>query len=80
MQHEAECESTPDGIPEPAQVPCRVRSRCGVGLDFNADYPAIAEFNEALRRYGKAKLKLKASIVENGNVAVDVTAAFVVSR
>jgi hypothetical protein len=20
--------------------------RCGVGLDFNADYPAIAEFNE----------------------------------
>ena len=46
MQHEAECESAPDGIPEPAQVPRRVRSRCGVGLDFNADYPAIAEFNE----------------------------------
>ena len=35
---------------------------------------------DALGRYGKAKLKLKASIVENGNVAVDVTAAFVVSR
>jgi thioesterase domain-containing protein len=41
---------------------------------------AIAEFKEALSRYGKAKLKLKASIVENGTIAVDVTAAFVVSR
>ena len=41
---------------------------------------AIAEFKDALSRYGKAKLKLKASVVENGNVAVDVTAAFVVSR
>jgi thioesterase domain-containing protein len=41
---------------------------------------AIAEFKEALARYGKAKLKLKASIVEDGNVAVDVTAAFVVIR
>ena len=41
---------------------------------------AIAEFKEALQRYGKAKLKLKASIVENGSIAVDVTAAFVVSR
>jgi len=41
---------------------------------------AIAEFKEALSRYGKAKLKLKASVVENGAVAVDVTAAFVVSR
>jgi len=41
---------------------------------------AIAEFKEALARYGKAKLKLRASIVENGNVAVDVQAAFVVSR
>ena len=41
---------------------------------------AIAEFKDALSRYGKAKLKLKASIVEDGNVAVDVTAAFVVSR
>jgi len=41
---------------------------------------AIAEFKEALARYGKAKLKLRAAIVENGNVAVDVQAAFVVSR
>jgi thioesterase domain-containing protein len=41
---------------------------------------AIAEFKEALARYGKAKLKLRASIVEDGNVAVDVQAAFVVSR
>ena len=41
---------------------------------------AIAEFKDALARYGKAKLKLKASIVEDGNVAVDVTAAFVVSK
>jgi thioesterase domain-containing protein len=43
-------------------------------------HAAIAEFKEALSRYGKAKLKLKASIVENGQTAVDVTAAFVVSR
>jgi thioesterase domain-containing protein len=41
---------------------------------------AIAEFKEALARYGKAKLKLRASIVEDGNVAVDVHAAFVVLR
>ena len=41
---------------------------------------AIAEFKEALSRYGKAKLKLRASIVENGVTAVDVTAAFVVTR
>lgn len=41
---------------------------------------AISEFKDALQRYGKAKLKLKASIIENGNVAVDFTAAFVVSR
>jgi len=41
---------------------------------------AIAEFKEALARYGKAKLKLRASIIEDGNVAVDVQAAFVVSR
>jgi thioesterase domain-containing protein len=41
---------------------------------------AIAEFKEALARYGRAKLKLRASIVENGSVAVDVQAAFVVSR
>ncbi|HEY1792805.1 MAG TPA: YiiD C-terminal domain-containing protein [Opitutaceae bacterium] len=39
---------------------------------------AIAEFKEALARYGKAKLKLRASIIENGNVAVDVHAAYVV--
>lgn len=39
---------------------------------------AIAEFKDALARYGQAKLKLKAAVVENGNVAVDVTAAFVV--
>lgn len=41
---------------------------------------AIAEFKDALSRYGKAKLKLKASVIEDGAVAVDVTAAFVVSR
>jgi len=41
---------------------------------------AVEEFKAALSRYGKAKLKLKASVVENGNVAVDVIAAFVVSR
>jgi len=41
---------------------------------------AIAEFKDALTRYGKAKLRLRTSIVENGQTAVDVTAAFVVSR
>ena len=41
---------------------------------------AIAEFKDALARYGKAKLKLRASIIEDGYVAVDVQAAFVVSR
>lgn len=41
---------------------------------------AIAEFKDALGRYGKAKLKLRTSIIENGNVAVDVRAAYVVSR
>ena len=41
---------------------------------------AIAEFKEALARYGNAKLKLRAAIIEDGNVAVDVQAAFVVSR
>lgn len=41
---------------------------------------AIAEFKDALARYGKAKLKLRAHVVENGAVAVDVTAAFVVTR
>ena len=41
---------------------------------------AIAEFKDALARYGKAKLKLRTSIIEDGCVAVDVYAAFVVSR
>ena len=41
---------------------------------------AIAEFKEALGRYGKAKLKLRARVVEEGQTAVDVTAAFVVTR
>jgi thioesterase domain-containing protein len=41
---------------------------------------AIAEFREALSRYGRAKLKLRTAIIEDGNVAVDVTAAFVVTR
>ncbi|MEO5959570.1 MAG: YiiD C-terminal domain-containing protein [Opitutaceae bacterium] len=41
---------------------------------------AIAEFKEALSRYGKAKLKLRARVIEAGETAVDVTAAFVVSR
>jgi thioesterase domain-containing protein len=41
---------------------------------------AIAEFKEALSRYGKAKLRLHAKVVEEGQTAVDVTAAFVVSR
>jgi len=41
---------------------------------------AIAEFKDALARYGKAKLNLRAAIVEDGYVAVDVQAAFVVSR
>jgi thioesterase domain-containing protein len=41
---------------------------------------AIAEFKEALDRYGKAKLKLRARIIEAGQTAVDVQAAFVVTR
>jgi len=41
---------------------------------------AIAEFKEALARYGQAKLKLRARVVEEGQTAVDVTAAFVVTR
>ena len=41
---------------------------------------AIAEFKEALARYGKAKLKLRARVIEQGQTAVDVTAAFVVTR
>jgi thioesterase domain-containing protein len=40
----------------------------------------IAEFKDALSRYGKAKLKLRARVIEEGQTAVDVTAAFVVSR
>ena len=41
---------------------------------------AIAEFKDALTRYGKAKLKLRARVVEEGQTAVDVHAAFVVTR
>jgi thioesterase domain-containing protein len=41
---------------------------------------AIAEFKDALARYGKAKLKLRARVIEAGETAVDVTAAFVVTR
>jgi thioesterase domain-containing protein len=41
---------------------------------------AVAEFKEALARYGKAKLKLRARIIEAGQTAVDVQAAFVVTR
>jgi thioesterase domain, putative len=41
---------------------------------------AIAEFKEALARYGKAKLKLRTRVVEDGETAVDVHAAYVVSR
>jgi thioesterase domain-containing protein len=41
---------------------------------------AVAEFKEALARYGKAKLKLRARVIESGHTAVDVTAAFVVTR
>lgn len=41
---------------------------------------AIAEFKETLARYGKAKLKLRARVIEDGQTAVDVHAAFVVSR
>jgi thioesterase domain-containing protein len=39
---------------------------------------AIAEFKEALSRYGKAKLR--ARVIEGGQTAVDVQAAFVVTR
>jgi thioesterase domain-containing protein len=39
---------------------------------------AIDEFKAALARYGQAKLKLRTRIVEGGNTAVDVQAAFVV--
>ncbi len=41
---------------------------------------AISEFKDALKRYGKAKLKLRTRVIEGGETAVDVTAAFVVSR
>src|SRR5471030_1023829 len=41
---------------------------------------AVAEFKEALARYGKAKLKLRARVIEAGHTAVDVQAAFVVTR
>ena len=40
---------------------------------------AIDEFKSALARYGQAKLKLRAAVVEKGAVAVDFQAAFVVS-
>jgi len=39
---------------------------------------AIDEFKAALARYGQAKLKLRTRIVQDGNTAVDVQAAFVV--
>jgi len=41
---------------------------------------AIAEFKEALARYGQAKLNLRPRVIEPGQTAVDVTAAFVVTR
>jgi thioesterase domain-containing protein len=39
---------------------------------------AIDEFKAALARYGQAKLKLRTRIVQDGNTAVDVQAAYVV--
>lgn len=41
---------------------------------------AIDEFNATLARYGKARLNLRPRIIEDGATAVDVTAAYVVSR
>ena len=41
---------------------------------------AIAEFKDALTRYGKAKLKVRARVVEGGETAVDFQAAYVVSK
>jgi len=41
---------------------------------------AIAEFKDALARYGKAKLKVRARVIEGGQTAVDFHAAYVVSR
>jgi thioesterase domain-containing protein len=39
---------------------------------------ALDEFKAALQRYGQAKLKLRTRIIEDGNTAVDVQAAYVV--
>ena len=41
---------------------------------------AIEEFKTSLARYGKAKLNLRARVIEGGHTAVDVKAAFVVTR
>ena len=41
---------------------------------------AIEEFKAALKRYGKAKLHVRARIVEGESTAVDFKAAFVVTR
>jgi thioesterase domain-containing protein len=41
---------------------------------------AIAEFKDGLARYGKAKLKVRARVVEDGQTAVDFQAAYVVSK
>jgi hypothetical protein len=41
---------------------------------------AIAEFKDALARYGKAKLRIRARVIEEGQTAVDFHAAYVVSR
>lgn len=40
----------------------------------------IEEFKASLARYGKAKLNLRARVIEGGQTAVDVKAAFVVTR
>jgi len=40
----------------------------------------IAEFKDALARYGKAKMRVRARIIEEGRTAVDFQAAYVVSR
>jgi len=40
----------------------------------------IAEFKDALARYGKAKMRIRARIIEEGRTAVDFQAAYVVSR
>lgn len=41
---------------------------------------AIEEFKASLARYGKAKLNLKTRVIEGGETAVEVRAAYVVSR